>query len=183
MTVETSISTPLPAGVKPSVVVALLHNHETYIRTTCPQLISYTRISPITTNTSTPTTTLTFDPNLDPNPNPSVAPVDESHIFEVTDRRPIGQTSYRLTLTNRADGIEATVEGKVPTGSMTIRSRWRVRGDAAGLLEEHIDVESNMITRKMVKSNIERNHPAHHRSFLAEAKEKSTKAVAVAATA
>ncbi|KAI1477995.1 hypothetical protein F4774DRAFT_180786 [Daldinia eschscholtzii] len=159
MPVETSISTPLPASVQPSVVVALLHNHETYIRTTCPQLISYSRISPTTT---------TVSPNS--NPNSNVAPVDEPHTFEVTDRRPTGQTTYRLTLTNRAEGIDSTVEGKVPTGSMTIRARWRVRGGGdAGLLEEHVDIESNMITRKMIKSNIERSHPAHHRSFLAEA--------------
>ncbi|OTB18849.1 hypothetical protein K445DRAFT_8873 [Daldinia sp. EC12] len=157
MPVETSISTPLPASVQPSVVVALLHNHETYIRTACPQLISYSRISPTTTTVSS-------------NSNLNVAPVDEPHTFEVTDRRPTGQTTYRLTLTNRAEGIDSTVEGKVPTGSMTIRARWRVRGGGdAGLLEEHVDIESNMITRKMIKSNIERSHPAHHRSFLAEA--------------
>ncbi|KAI1800996.1 hypothetical protein F4811DRAFT_574604 [Daldinia bambusicola] len=180
MTVEISISTPLPAGVQPSAVVALLHNHETYIRTTCPQLISYTRVSPTIALASN------SNSNPNPNPNPVVAPLDEPHTFEVADRRPTGHTKYRLTLRNRADGIEATVEGKAPTGAMTIRSRWRVRvrgdgegeGDALAWLEEHVDVESNLITRKMVKSNIERSHPAHHRSFLAEAMETGKAAAA-----
>ncbi|KAI0119282.1 hypothetical protein F4814DRAFT_458628 [Daldinia grandis] len=164
MPVETTISTPLPAGVQPSVVVALLHDHEIYIRTTCPQVISYNRISPSSTTTSLPLPLPL--PSSDSNPN--VAPVDEPHTFEVTDRRPTGHTTYRLTLTNRAEGIDSAVDGKAPTGSMVIRARWRVPGDA-GLLEEHVDIESNMITKKMVKSNIERSHPAYHRSFLAEA--------------
>ncbi|KAI1648274.1 uncharacterized protein F4817DRAFT_69732 [Daldinia loculata] len=176
MPVETTISTPLPAGVQPSVVVAQLHNHEIYIRTTCPQLISYSRISPPPQSTTTLTTTLLLplssdsSKSSDSDSNPNVAPVDEPHAFQVTDRRPTGQTTYRLTLTNRAEGIDAAVDGKAPTGSMAIRARWRVRvrGDA-GLLEEHVDIESNMITKKLVKSNIERSHPAYHRSFLAEA--------------
>ncbi|KAI1658955.1 hypothetical protein F4813DRAFT_34517 [Daldinia decipiens] len=177
MSVETTISTPLPASIQPSVVVALLHNHEIYIRTTCPQLISYRQISP-----PSPSSTTLLPSSSSDSSNPNVAPpaVDEPHTFEVTDRRPTGQTTYRLTLTNRAQGIDSAVDGKAPTGSIAVRARWRVSllggdgdgdgdGDDAGLLEEHVDIESNMITRKMVKSNIERSHPAYHRTFLAEA--------------
>ncbi|KAI0852320.1 hypothetical protein F5Y00DRAFT_193100 [Daldinia vernicosa] len=180
MPAETTISTPLPAGVQPSVLVALLHDHEIYIRITCPQLISYTRISPPSSSSSSssscsPPSSSSSDSSSDSSNNPNV---DEPHTFQVTDRRPTGQTTYRLTLTNRAEGIDSAVDGKVPTGSIAIRSRWRVGGrgrsgddDDAGLLllEEYVDVESNMITKKMVKSNIKRSHPAYHRSFLAEA--------------
>ncbi|KAI8960585.1 hypothetical protein F5Y11DRAFT_264608 [Daldinia sp. FL1419] len=169
MSAETTISTPLPAGVQPNVVVALLHDHEAYIRTTCPQLISYSRIPPPTIHPSDANSNGNVaGSSPSPSPPPPPPAVDEPRTFEVTDRRPTGQTTYRLTLTNRADGIDSAVDGKAPTGSMAIRSRWRVRGDA-GLLEETADIESNMITRKMVKSNIERSHPGYHRTFLAEA--------------
>ncbi|KAI0896114.1 hypothetical protein F4806DRAFT_466246 [Annulohypoxylon nitens] len=145
MPVETTISTPLPGGVDPSAVVALLHNHELYIRTTCPQLISFTRVS-----------------------GPSPAAIGEPVLFQVVDRRPTGQTTYKLTLTNHAEGVDSLVDGKAPTGTMAIRTRWRVRGEA-GLLEEEIEIDSNIITKKMVKGNIEKGHPEHHRTFLAEA--------------
>ncbi|KAI1390852.1 uncharacterized protein F4822DRAFT_442083 [Hypoxylon trugodes] len=146
MPIESTISTPLPSGVQPSTVITLLHNHETYIRTTCPQLITYRRISG----------------------PPAHAPAGEPCVFEVTDRRPMGQTTYKLTLTNHTEGIDSLVVGKAPTGSMVIKTRWRVRGDT-GRLEEEIEIDSNMITKKLVKSNIEKGHPEYHRSLLAEA--------------
>lgn len=145
MPTETTISTPLPAGVQPSALVTLLHNHEAYIRTTCPQLITYRRIT---------------GP-----PNP--APAGEPCVFEIADRRPTGQTTYKLTLTNHAEGIDCLVDGKAPTGSMVIKTRWRVRGDA-GQLEEEVEIDSNMITKKIIKSNIERGHPEYHRNLLAK---------------
>ncbi|KAI1214760.1 uncharacterized protein F4807DRAFT_455211 [Annulohypoxylon truncatum] len=150
MPVETTITTPLPGGVEPAAVVALLHDHEAYIRTTCPQLISYKRVSGPSSSTTSP------------------AGLGEPVLFEVVDRRPTGQTTYKLTLTNREEGIDSLVDGKAPTGTMAVRTRWRVRGDA-GMLEEEIEIDSNMITKKMVKGNIEKGHPEHHRSFLAEA--------------
>ncbi|KAI2463457.1 hypothetical protein F4781DRAFT_124551 [Annulohypoxylon bovei var. microspora] len=145
MPVETTISTPLPGGVEPSAVIALLHDHEAYIRTTCPQLISYTRVS-----------------------GTSPAGVGEPCLFEVTDRRPTGQTTYKLTLTNHEEGIDSLVDGKAPTGTMAVRTRWRVKAET-GLLEEEIEIDSNIITKKMIKGNIEKGHPEHHRRFLAEA--------------
>ncbi|KAI1099602.1 hypothetical protein F4804DRAFT_337071 [Jackrogersella minutella] len=159
MPVETTISTPLPAGVQPAAVIALLHNHEAYIRTTCPQLISYKQIS------GPSPAAAAFD---DDSGAGGGAPLGESCTFEVVDRRPTGQTTYKMTLTNQPEGIDSLVDGKAPTGTMAVRTRWRVRGDG-GLLEEEIEIDSNMITKKMVKGNIEKGHPDHHRSFLAEA--------------
>ncbi|KAI1776464.1 hypothetical protein F4818DRAFT_440831 [Hypoxylon cercidicola] len=152
MPVETTISTPLPAGVQPQSIVTLLHDHEAYIQTTCPQLLSYRRLT---------------------GPSISVrAPVGESCVFEVTDRRPIGQTTYKLTVTNQPEGVGSVVEGRAPTGTMVIKTRWRVRDDGGGVgnvLEEEVEIDSNMITKKMIKGNIERSHPEYHRSFMAQA--------------
>ncbi|KAI0381894.1 hypothetical protein F5Y04DRAFT_254594 [Hypomontagnella monticulosa] len=149
MGIETTIKTPLPKGVDPSTVTKLLHDHETYIRITCPQLISYSQVS---------------------GPR-SVAPIDTPCVFEVTDRRLTGQTTFKLTLTNRADGIDSRVDGKTPTGAMVIRTRWRVRGGNGdvGCIEEEVEIESNIIVKKMVKGSIDKGHPEYHQNFLAEA--------------
>ncbi|KAF3064040.1 hypothetical protein GL218_02159 [Daldinia childiae] len=163
MPIEITISTPLPAGAQPSLVPNLTTTFYYYYY--YYHYYHYYFASPSSSSD---------DDNDSSDSNPNVAPVDEPHTFQVTDRRPTGQTTYRLTLTNRAEGIDSAVDGKAPTGSIAIRARWRVvlpplpAGDA-GLLEEHVDIESNMITRKMVKSSIERSHPEYHRTFLAEA--------------
>ncbi|KAI1505647.1 hypothetical protein F5X99DRAFT_404681 [Biscogniauxia marginata] len=138
---ETTISTPLPAGTTPQAVISALHNHEVYIRTTCPQLISYSHVS-------------------------GAPEVGQPCEYEVTDKRPIGQTTYKLTLTNQSDGIDAVIDGKAPTGAMLIRSQWRVRGDS---LEEAVEIDSNMLMNKMIKGNVEKSHPEQHQDFLAEA--------------
>lgn len=45
MPTESTIITPLAAGVTPDAVIAVLHNHESYIKITCPQLIEYKHVS------------------------------------------------------------------------------------------------------------------------------------------
>ncbi|KAI1397842.1 hypothetical protein F4819DRAFT_490183 [Hypoxylon fuscum] len=151
MPVETTITTPLPAGCQPVGVLAYLHDHQAYIRITCPQIISHRRLSGPTISV--------------------VVPNDEPCAFEVTDRRPTGQTTYKLTLTNKPDGIDSLVEGKAPTGTMAIKTRWRVRSDAeaGNVLDEEVEIDSNMITKKIIKSNIEKGHPVYHQTFVAEA--------------
>ncbi|KAI0024456.1 hypothetical protein F4780DRAFT_775838 [Xylariomycetidae sp. FL0641] len=137
---ETSVSTPLPEGLAPAAVIAALHDHERYIRTTCPQLVGYKHVTG----------------------RPSLAEPCE---YEVTDKKPIGQTTYRLTLTNQGEGVDAVVEGKAPTGgALTIRSRWRVR---AARLEEAVEIDCNLLMNKMIKGNVEKSHPGLHRGFLA----------------
>lgn len=42
---QASVTTSLPAGVKREAVIAAMHDHDRYIRTTCPQLIDYKKIS------------------------------------------------------------------------------------------------------------------------------------------
>ncbi|KAI1424384.1 hypothetical protein F5Y12DRAFT_453391 [Xylaria sp. FL1777] len=138
---ETVIKTPLPAGATEQAVINSLHNHDLYIKTTCPQLISQKHVS------GTP------------------AP-DQPCVYDITDKRPVGQTTFQMTLTNVAEGVDAVIEGKAPTGSMTITTKWRVRG---GLLEEVVNIESNIVTRKLIKGNVEKAHPEYHHGFFADA--------------
>lgn len=134
-----SISTPIPAGMDRDTILDCLRNHDIFFRITCPQLISYQLVS-------------------------GVSNIGESVLYEVTDRRPIGETTYNLTLTNRDDGVDAKVEGRTAAGPMTIASKWRVVGNE---LQEEVVIES--LLKSMIKCTIERNHPDHHRGFFAEA--------------
>lgn len=135
---EATITTPLAAGIKEEAVIASLHDHDVYIKVTCPQLISYKKISgePV---------------------------IGEACVYEVTDKRPIGQTTFRLTLVNQPKGIDATVDGKAPTGSIHIESKWSV---TSGRIEENIAIESNAIMKKMIKGSVEKSHPEHHQNFV-----------------
>ncbi|KAH6647239.1 hypothetical protein BKA67DRAFT_663576 [Truncatella angustata] len=138
--VQTSISTPMPAGTSASAVIAVLHDHDQYIKMACPQHISYKLVS------GTPG-----------------AGLDAACVYEVTDKKPIGQTTYPMTLTNRAGGIDAFIDGKAPTGAIRLESAWRVVGDK---IEETVTIDSNMLMNKMIKSNVEKSHPAQHQGLI-----------------
>ncbi|KAK7936687.1 uncharacterized protein PG986_015125 [Apiospora aurea] len=128
-------------------VLAALHDHDRYIRTTCPQLVNYAHISS----------------------NPATAPDSlPCEVYEVTDKRPIGQTTFRLTLTDLpGEGIDALIEGKAPTGSLVIKSRFRVlAGAPQNTLEERVAIDSNMLMNKMIKGNVEKSHPEQHQKFM-----------------
>lgn len=135
---EAVITTPLAAGVKEDAIIASLHNHDIYIKVTCPQLIEYKTIS-------------------------GESAIGEACVYEVTDKRPIGQTTFRLTLVNQPHGIDATVDGKAPTGSIHIESKWSVTG---GRIEESIAIDSNAIMKRMIKGSVEKSHPEQHQSFV-----------------
>ncbi|KAI1753394.1 hypothetical protein F4782DRAFT_497944 [Xylaria castorea] len=134
MPAKTFIVTPLPADTSEQAVINSIHNHDIYIQTTCPQLISRKHVS--------------GTPGL-----------DRPCVYEIVDTRVFGEMRFKLTLTNVAEGSDAVVEGKTPTGSMTVRSEWRVR---AGKLEEVVEIESNLITKMIVKKNVEKGHPEFH---------------------
>ncbi|KAI0909027.1 hypothetical protein F4824DRAFT_40676 [Ustulina deusta] len=141
MAAETVITTPLPAEATEQAVINSLHNHDLYIKITCPQLISQKHVSGT--------------------PGPG-----QPCVYEITDKRPVGQTTFQMTLTNVAEGVDAVIDGKAPTGSMTITSKWRARGRA---LEEVVAIESNIVTKKFIKGNVEKAHPEYHQGFFAEA--------------
>ncbi|TGJ83906.1 hypothetical protein E0Z10_g4842 [Xylaria hypoxylon] len=141
MATETVISTPLPAGATAQAVIDNLHNHDLYIKTTSPQLISLKHVS--------------GTPGL-----------DQPCVYEITDKRPVGQTTFKITLTNVAEGVDAAIDGNAPTGPIIVRSKWRAHGQT---LEEVVEIDSNIVTNKLIKGNVEKSHPGYHQAFFAEA--------------
>jgi len=81
----------------------------------------------------------------------------------VTDKKPIGQTTFKLTLTNVADGIDTLVNAKPPVGTLTISGKWRV---VDGTLREEVEIEANVLVKKMAKGNVEKSHPEQHLALL-----------------
>jgi hypothetical protein len=132
----------LPEGVSAEAVVKTLHDHDTYIKIACPQLVSYE-----------------FDSGS--------KEIGQQAIYRVTDKKPLGQTTYTLTITNLADGVDTLVNAKPPVGTLTIAGKWRL---ADGSLIEEVEIDGNMIMKKMVKGNVEKTHPEQHEKLLEHAK-------------
>ncbi|KAK1637518.1 hypothetical protein BDP81DRAFT_425390 [Colletotrichum phormii] len=142
---STVVSTPVPAGVDRNAVLSAIHNHDLMVKTLCPALISY---------------------NLE---SGSVG-VGQSATYSVTDKKPIGQTTYQLTITNIEDGVDTLVNAKPPVGTLVITGKWRIVNEAAGLiLREEVDIEANMLMKKMAKGNVEKTHPEQHAALLVQA--------------
>lgn len=129
------ISTPI-GGIPAAVVVAALHNHDLMIKTLCPALISYHFESG---NQNTQAT------------------------YSITDRKPIGQTTYQLTLTNVSDGVNSLVNAKPPVGVLTISGTWRVYN---GELVEDVEIDANFMMKKVAKTNVDKTHPEQHMKLL-----------------
>jgi hypothetical protein len=129
-----TIKTTLPENVSAPALIKILHDHDTYIRTTCPQLVSYELESGDVT-------------------------ISEPVVYRVTDKKPFGQTTFTLTLTNTSDGLETLVNAKPPVGTLVIKGLWKV---AEGTLTETVDIEANFVMKKMVKGNVEKQHAEHH---------------------
>ncbi|RYN82894.1 hypothetical protein AA0120_g9500 [Alternaria tenuissima] len=129
------ISTPLN-GVDAAIVISALHNHDLMIKTLCPALVSYAFESGDKVTSAT---------------------------YTVTDKKPIGQTTYKLTLTNVPEGVDSLVNAKPPVGVLTISGKWRVAG---GKLSEEIDIDANFMMKKVAKSNVEKTHPEQHMKLL-----------------
>jgi hypothetical protein len=144
--VTTTVTTPVPAGMSREAVLAALHNHEMMVKTLCPQLISHSKESG------------------------DSAALDAPVVYSVTDKKPIGQTTYKLTLTNVADGVDSLVNAKPPVGTLTIAGKWRVVEEGGKLvLKEEVDIEANMLVKKMAKGNVEGTHPKQHVALLEQA--------------
>ncbi|KAI0445497.1 hypothetical protein F4803DRAFT_548221 [Xylaria telfairii] len=136
---NTTIVTRLPEELPEQDVINRLQNHDTYIRTTSPDLVSQKHIS-------------------------GIQELNHPCMYEIVDIRGFGRIKFGLTLTNVVDGVNAVVEGRAPTGSLKIRSEWRAR---AGKLEEVVEIESNFITKAIVKKNVDKEHLEFHRRFVA----------------
>lgn len=127
-------STPLN-GLSANVVIAALHNHDLMIKTLCPALVGYTFISGDQSCAS----------------------------YSITDRKPIGQTTYTLTLNNTSTGVDSLVNAKPPSGVLTISGQWRVQ---AGLLIEDVEIDANFMMKKVAKTNVDKTHPVQHVKLL-----------------
>lgn len=167
---QATVTTPLPTGVRREAIVAALHDHDNYISITCPDLIAYHKISG-TPDIASPCICM----NLTKGTPPLICHVKHtyidqsltedrpSYLDEVIDKRPIGKTTLQLTLINTGDGIDATVHGKAPTGgAIVVVSKWRVHADR---IEEDVAIDSNFVMNKMIKGNVEKNHPLQHLGF------------------
>ncbi|USP76270.1 hypothetical protein yc1106_03544 [Curvularia clavata] len=133
------ISTSL-AGVDAAVVIKSLHNHDLMIKTLNPALISYAFES--------------GDKN-------------SSAVYTVTDKKPIGQTTFKLTITNLSDGVDTLVNANPPVGTLAIKSKWRVMD---GKLSEEIEIDGNFMIKKVAKGNVEKTHPGQHMKLIEAAR-------------
>ncbi|OLN93223.1 hypothetical protein CCHL11_07573 [Colletotrichum chlorophyti] len=141
----TVVSTPVPAGVSREAVLAAIHDHELMVKTLCPALVSHKLES-------------------------GSVGLNQSATYSVTDKKPIGQTTYQLTITNLEDGVDTLVNAKPPVGTLTIAGKWRIVNENNGLvLREEVDIEANLLMKKMAKSNVEKTHPEQHTALLVQA--------------
>ncbi|CAI0648448.1 unnamed protein product [Colletotrichum noveboracense] len=142
---STVVSTPVPAGVDRNQVLAAMHNHDLMVKTLCPALVSYKLES-------------------------GSVGLGQSATYSVTDKKPIGQTTYQLTISNLEDGVDTLVNAKPPVGTLVIQGKWRVVNEGANLtLREEVDIEANMLMKKMAKGNVEKTHPEQHAALLVQA--------------
>ena len=119
----TTVSTPVTDGLTKEALLAALHNNEMMIQTLCPALISHSLES-------------------------GSEELNEPAVYNVTDKKPIGQTTFKLTLTNVPDGVDTLVNAKPPVGTLTIAGKWRIIDeDGKMVLREEVDIGANMITK------------------------------------
>lgn len=116
----TTISTPLPSGIDPQAIIAVLHDHETMIRALAPGFKDYKLIS-------------------------GDAAGSGPCVYSVTAPTPVGTSTYPLTITNVSDGVDTLVQPKPPVGKLEIKGTWRV---ASGRLIEDVDIDGNFMTSR-----------------------------------
>jgi hypothetical protein len=143
MSTTTTISTPLPASTTKDSLIATLHNHDLYIKATIPLLITYNKTSAT-----------------------DVPVLNEPTTYSITDKKPIGQVTYTLTLTNRTEGIDARVDAKPPVGSLIIKSHWVVTDEE---VKEEVEIEANIVMKRMVRGTVEKSHPEQHLQLIYDA--------------
>jgi hypothetical protein len=128
----TSIYTPIPNHISRDHVLAAIKNHDLMIKTLCPRLVSYELLSGDSTGEA---------------------------VYSITDKKPLGETTFKLTLTTVEDGINSLVDAKAPVGAFIVTAKWRV---VDGVLREDIEINANMLAKKMVRGNVEKSHPELH---------------------
>ena len=137
-TIHLSFKTPIPSGVSNDAILAILHDPVTMI-TLNPLVISQKLTSA-----------------------PGVTPA----VYSITDKLPIGTTTYTASFTNTATGMSSTVDaslGLKTTGVWSI-----VQGDSGMVLDEEVDVTGNRLVVPFVKGQIESSHQELHKALIAK---------------
>jgi hypothetical protein len=144
MTSTSIISTPIPNGLSPEALIAILHNHPFYLKVTNPDLTSF---------------------NMSSGPSPPTIGVP--CVYAVTSKSPQGEHTVDQELVNHPEGADTRVTIKLPVGGMmTIQAKWRVNG---GVLKEEVELEAGYLMRKMAKRPIEKIAMEQHKTFFEEA--------------
>jgi hypothetical protein len=142
----TTVTTLIPDGVDWKALVETLHNHDLMVRTLCPQLISYEH-------------------------EDGIIGIDSPVTYSVTDQKPLGEATYQLILNNVEYGVDSLVVAKIPLGTLVISSNWRVGedDDEQLVLSEVVEIEANMVMKKIVQANVDKTHPSVHIALMSEA--------------
>lgn len=117
----TSVKTSIPSNVSEASLVRTLHNHQSIINALAPG--------------NTAATIISGDP----------ASIGSPTQYNITAPTPVGQSTYPLTITNVADGVDTLVQPKPPVGKLEIKAKWRV---ANGQLTEDVEIDGNFMTKR-----------------------------------
>lgn len=141
---KATITTPIPATTTRESVLACLHDHALLIKLS-PQVEDFK---------------LT-------NGNAQM-----SAEYSVTDRKPIGKTTYELKISNNNEGCDTDTSAHPPLGLLKIWSRWRVmQGEKGWTLSEDIRLEANRAIVGKVRSSLAETHKEQHAKLLQQAGE------------
>lgn len=122
----TSVTTPLPSNVTEPALIKVLHSLPNIIDALAPGNTSAQYISG----------------NSSMNGSPCV--------YHVTAPTPVGTSTYPLTITNLADGVDTLVQPKPPVGKLEIKAKWRVE---KGKLVEDVIIDGNFMTKRYFLSS------------------------------
>lgn len=117
----TSVKTSIPSHVSEASLIQTLHHHQSIIDALAPGSTSSTLVSGAPDAIGTPC------------------------VYSVTAPTPVGTSTYPLTITNLADGVDTLVQPKPPVGKLEIKAKWRVAG---GQLREDVEIEGNFMTKR-----------------------------------
>lgn len=117
----TSVKTAIPSNVTEASLIQTLHDHQSIIDALAPG--------------NTATKLISGDPAI----------IGQPTEYSVTAPTPVGTSTYPLTITNVADGVDTLVQPKPPVGKLEIKAKWRV---AKGQLTEDVEIDGNFMTKR-----------------------------------
>lgn len=119
----TSVKTAIPSNVTEASLIQTLHDHQSIIDALAPG--------------NTATKLISGDPAI----------IGQPTEYSVTAPTPVGTSTYPLTITNVADGVDTLVQPKPPVGKLEIKAKWRV---ANGQLTEDVEIDGNFMTKRQL---------------------------------